>query len=161
MTKWPLFATFFILTTLISCDRKREDSKEIFKKLSWIEGEWVNEKDSTYHEIWKQTSDSTYIGKAISINGKDSLVDENLKIALNKNKIKFYNEVEEQTEESKPQEFIFTSSNPDTLIFTNTGPYYPNKITYKRINDTVVVVKVERVNESEPIRYEFTLRKKK
>jgi predicted small secreted protein len=161
MIRWPLFATIFVLTTLISCNRKKEDIKEIFKKLSWIEGNWVNEKDSTYHEMWKLTNDSTYTGKSSSNNGTDSLVEENLKIVLNKKFIKFYNEIEEQTEESKPREFHLISSNADTLIFTNTENFYPNKITYTHISDSIIAVKSERTGEGEPIKFEFTLKKEK
>jgi hypothetical protein len=126
-----------------------------------MEGNWVNEKDSTYHEIWKRTNDSTYTGISSSNNGKDSLVEENLKIILNKNTIKFYNEIEEQTEESKPQAFTFISSNPDTLIFTNTEGFYPNKITYKHLANNIIAVKVERCGEGDTIKYEFTLKRKK
>lgn len=161
MTRWPIFATICVLTTLISCNRKKDDPKEIFKKLSWIEGNWVNEKDSTYHEIWKRTNDSTYIGISSSNNGKDSLVEENLKIILNKNGIKLYNEIEEQTEESAPQAFNFTSSDPDTLIFTNNENFYPNKITYKHLANNNITVKVERVGEGDTIKYEFTLKRKR
>lgn len=161
MIRWPLFATIFVLTTLISCNRKKNDSKEIFEKISWLEGNWVNEKDSTYHEIWKRTNDSTYIGISSSNNGKDSLVEENLKIVLGKNNITFYNEIEEQTEDSKPQAFAFTSSSPDTLIFSNSENFYPNKITYKHLTDNNIAVKVERTGEDDTIKYEFTLKRKK
>ena len=161
MTKWPIFATFIVITALNSCNRMNEDPKEIFKKLSWLDGNWVNEKDSSYLETWNRTNDSTYIGKSSSYNGKDSLVEENLRIVLNKKTIKFYTSIEEQTEESKPLEFILTSLDSDSLVFTNKENFYPNKITYKHLNDTLIAVKVERGGEGEAIKYEFTLRKKK
>ncbi|NWJ50885.1 MAG: hypothetical protein HXX14_08470 [Bacteroidetes bacterium] len=161
MTRWPIFATFFVLTAIISCNRKNNDSKEIFRKISWIEGNWINEKDSTYHEIWKRTNDSTYIGISTSNNGKDSLVEENLKIILHKNTITFYNEIEEQTEESTPQAFTFSSSNSDTLIFTNKENFYPNKITYKHLTDNNISVKIERIGAGDTIKYEFILKRKK
>jgi hypothetical protein len=161
MIKWPLFITIFVLITIISCNWKKDDSKEIFEKISWLEGNWVNEADSTYHETWKRTNDSTYIGISSSNNGKDSLVEENLKIVLNKKTITFYNEIEEQTEESNPQAFTFSSSNSDTLVFTNNENFYPNKIIYKHLSNNTIAVKVERVGEGDTIKYEFTLKKEK
>ena len=124
-----------------------------------MEGKWVSTNVTNYSEVWKRINDTCYEGRSISNINTDSLVEERQQIVLRKNVVLFINEIEEQTEEGVKQVYELTSNTPDTLLFSNNGMVYPNRITYKKMNDTMMKVKVERKGGENQIKFEYTLKK--
>lgn len=127
--------------------------------MSWIEGKWVSTDVNNYTEVWKRVNDTCYQGLSMSPADTDSLVEERLQIVLRKNAIHFINKIEEQTEEAMTQDFVLITNTPDSLVFSNKGLNYPNKITYKKISETIIKVNVERNGDVNPIKFEYTLKK--
>lgn len=154
-----LLTTIVVIIVISGCNSRKIDSKRMFNNLRWMEGKWVSTDVANYIEIWKRTNDTCYEGLSVSHADSDSLVEERQQIVLRNNVIHLINEVEEQTEEGVTQVYDLTSHTPDTLVFSNNGMVYPNRITYKKINDTIVKVNVERKGDENQIKFDYTLKK--
>lgn len=161
MNRTFLIDAVFITLVLCSCSSAQNDSKKIFNKLSWIEGKWVSSDVANYSEIWKKANDTCYEGLSVSPVDSANLVEERPKIVRRNDSIHFISEVEESTVEGQTQDFVMISKAPDSLVFANKDVSYPNQITYKKINDSLMKVIVERKNTEGPIKFEYTLKKVK
>ena len=161
MNRTSLLEAVVITVVLCSCSSAQNESKKVFDNLHWIEGKWVSSDVVNYTEIWKRVNDTCYEGLSITPVDSANLVEERPKIVRRNDSIHFISEVEEQTVEGQTQDFVMTSKSPDTLVFANKGVNYPNQITYKKINDTLMKVDVERKNAEGPIKFEYTLKKVK
>jgi flagellar basal body P-ring protein FlgI len=161
MNRINLFTAIVITLLISSCSSNSGNSKKIFNKMNWIEGKWVSTDVPNYSEIWKRVNDTCYDGIAVSPVESDSLVEERPRIVRRNDSIYFISEIEEQTIEGLTQNFVMTSTSTDTLVFANNDKNYPNRITYKRMNDTIMKVDVERKSLEGPVKFEYTLKKKK
>ena len=161
MSRIILFSAIVVTLIIGGCKNNSGDTKKIFDKMHWIEGKWVSTDVPNYSEVWKRVNDTCYEGLALSPAESDSLVEERPKIVRRNDSIYFISEIEEQTIEGLTQDFTMTSSSTDTLVFTNKGNNYPNRITYKRMNDTIMKVNVERTNIEGPVKFEYTLKRTK
>jgi hypothetical protein len=159
MNRIILLTTIVVMFVISGCDNRIIDSKKKFNNLHWMEGKWVSTDVTNYSEIWKRINDTCYDGLSISHVDSDSLVEEREQIVLRNNAIHFINEIEEQTEEGVKQDYELNSNTPDTLVFFNNGMVYPNRITYKKINDTLMKVYIERKGGEDQIKFEYTLKK--
>ena len=159
MNRIILFTAFVAIILISGCSSRMIDSKKTFNNLTWMEGKWVSTDVINYTEIWKRPNDTCFQGLVISQAGSDSLVEERPQIVLRNNTIHFISEIEEQTEEGVTQDFELISNSSDTLVFANSSSNYPNQITYKKMNDTLMSVKVERQGGTNQIKFEYTLKK--
>jgi subtilase family serine protease len=157
MNRTIVFTSLVILLLMSGCS----NSKKSFDKLSWIEGKWESTDVKNYFEVWKRVNDTCYEGLSVSPTESDSLVEERSKIVRINDTIHFISEIEEQTVEGLTQDFVLTSSSPDSMVFSNKDLHYPNMITYKKMNDTLLKVAVEHKNTEGPIKFEYTLKKVK
>ena len=161
MNRIMLFTAIVVTLIISGCSNTPGDSKKIFDKMHWIEGKWVSTDVPNYSEVWKRVNDTCYEGLSISPTESDSLVEERPKIIRRSDSIYFISEIEEQTIEGLTQDFVMTSNSTDTVVFANNDNNYPNRITYKKINDTIMKVNVERKSLEGPIKFEYTLKKTK
>jgi len=161
MNRTRLFTAIVVILVVSGCSNTHGDSKKIFDKLQWIEGKWVSTDVQNYSEVWKRVNDTVYEGLSYAPSQSDSLVEERPKIVRRNDSIYFISEIEEQTVEGLTQDFVMTSNTTDTLVFANNGYNYPNRITYKRINDTIMKVNVERKYIEGQVKFEYTLKKTK
>jgi hypothetical protein len=161
MNRTGLFTAIVVILVISGCSNAQDDAKKIFNKLQWIEGKWVSTDVQNYSEVWKRVNDTLYEGLSYAPSQSDSLVEERPKIVRRNDSIYFVSEIEEQTIEGLSQDFVMTSHSNDTVVFANNGNNYPNRITYKRINDSVMKVNVERKSADGQIKFEYTLKKKK
>lgn len=159
MNRIILLTAIVTIVVISGCSSSIIDSKKLFNDLHWMEGKWVSIDVKNYTEIWKRVNDTCYQGLSISPADSDSLVEERQQIVLRQNSIHFINEIEEQTEEGVSQDFKLISNSSDSLVFSNNGLNYPNRITYKRMNDTLIKVYVERKGPENQIKFEYTLKK--
>lgn len=161
MNRTRLFTAIVVILVVSGCSSTNGDSKKIFDKLQWIEGKWISTDVPNYTEVWKRVNDTLYEGLSIAPSGSDSLVEERPKIVRRNDSIHFISEIEEQTVEGLTKDFVMTSNSIDTVVFANNDNNYPNRITYKRINDTLMKVNVERKSLEGQTKFEYTLKKKK
>jgi len=161
MNRTRLFTAIVVILVVSGCSNAHGDAKKIFNKLQWIEGKWVSTDVQNYSEVWKRVNDTLYEGLSFAPSESDSLVEERPKIIRRSDSIYFISEIEEQTIEGLTQDFVMTSNSTDTVVFANNDNNYPNRITYKKINDTIMKVNVERKSLEGPIKFEYTLKKTK
>ena len=161
MNRTGFFTAIVVILVISGCSNSQGDAKKIFNKLQWIEGKWVSTDVPNYSEAWKRANDTCYEGLSYAPSQSDSLVEERPKIVRRNDSIHFISEIEEQTVEGLTQDFVMTSNSIDTVVFANNGYNYPNRITYKRINDTLMKVNVERKSLEGQIKFEYTLKKTK
>ena len=159
MNKILLLTALVTIVVVSGCSSSITNSKKLFNNLNWMEGKWVSTDVNNYTEVWKRINDTCYQGFSMSPADKDSLVEERLQIVLRKNTIHFINKIEEQTEEAMTQDLVLITNTPDSLVFTNKGLNYPNRITYKKLSDTLIKVNVERAGDENQIKFEYTLKK--
>ena len=159
MNKILLLTALVTIVVVSACSSRIIDSKKLFNNLNWMEGKWVSTDVNNYTEVWKRINDTCYQGLSMSPADSDSLVEERLQIVLRKNAIHFINKIEEQTEEALTQDFVLITNTPDSLVFTNKGLNYPNRITYKKLSDNLIKVNVERNGDENQIKFEYTLKK--
>ena len=148
--------TFLVIS---GCSSSIIDTRKLFDNLHWMEGKWVSIDVKNYTEVWKRINDTCYQGLSLSPADTDSLVEERLQIVYRQDAIHFINKIEEQTEQGMTQDFKLISNSPDSLVFSNNGLNYPNRITYTRINDNMIKVYVERKGDENQIKFEYTLKK--
>jgi hypothetical protein len=160
MNRICLFSAIVVTLVMSGCSNSSGNSKKMFDKMHWIEGKWISTDVANYSEAWKRVNDTLYEGLALSPAETDSLVEERPRIVRRNDSIYFISEIEEQTIEGLTQNFVMTSSSTDTLVFASKDKNYPNRIIYKRMNDTIIKVNVERQNIDGPIKFEYTLKKK-
>ena len=161
MNRTRLFTAIVVILVVSGCSSSHVDSKKIFDKLQWIEGKWVSTDVPNYSEVWKRVNDTCYEGLSFAPSNSDSLVEERPKIVRRNDSIHFISEIEEQTVEGLTQDFVMTSHSTDTVVFANNGNNYPNQITYKRLNDTLIKVNIERKSLEGQSKFEYTLKKTK
>lgn len=159
MNRILLLTALVTIVVISGCNSRIIDSKKLFNNLNWMEGKWVSTDVNNYTEVWKRINDTCYQGLSISPSETDSLVEERQHIVLRKNTIHFINEIEEQTEEGMTQDFVLITNTPDSLVFSNKGLNYPNRIIYKKMSDTTIKVYVERNGDQSHMKFEYTLKK--
>jgi len=159
MNRILLLTALVTIVVISGCNSRIIDSRKLFDNLNWMEGKWVSIDVNNYSEVWKRINDTCYQGLSISPSETDSLVEERQHIVLRKNTIHFINEIEEQTEEGMTQDFVLITNTPDSLVFSNKGSNYPNRITYKKMSDTLIKVYIERNGDENQIKFEYTLKK--
>ena len=159
MNRIFLSTAIVVFLVLSSCNSMQNDSKKTFNNLHWLEGKWKSNDVTNYTEIWKRVNDTCYEGLSLNSDASDSLVEERPKIVMRHNSILFVSEIEEQTVEGLTRDFALKSSSPDSLVFTNNAANYPNMITYKKISDTTLKVRMDRKSSDGLIQFEYTLQK--
>jgi len=101
-----------------------------FKKLSWLQGTWIrtNSKGSqTGYEQWSETSPSEYRGVGVTLQGKDTLFVEKLRILERENELYYVADVPEN---QKPVYFKLTEITDSGFVCENPNHDFPKKIVY-------------------------------
>lgn len=137
-----LFLIFFSCKKYDAFGNEIKDYDEI-KKASWLVGKWQNQTDSTQLvETWDFENDSTLIGTSYFIqNKKDTLHNESMALYEDK-KLLIYSATIIGENNNEPVDFQKTIENENELIFENPKHDYPQKIGYRKINDTDLQISV-------------------
>ncbi len=139
MRKNRFFSLLAVSAVVISC---KNNSME-FEKINCLEGNWQNISDSSkFYENWKKINDSLFDGEAFVIAGNDTVFNEKMSIEKSGENI-FYNATVSDQNEAKPISFKLIYFFKTEMIFENKEHDFPNKITYKKISDDLLTVKIE------------------
>jgi len=127
---------------------KNEEVKTSLKletHASWILGEWHQVTPEGHSiETWKRQSDSSFIGMAYFIVGKDTMLNEEIKL-IQRGEDLFYIPLVKGQNKGLPVEFKSThseSKNPDEMVFENPQHDFPQKITYERMSEDYLVARI-------------------
>ncbi len=109
-----------------------------FSALSWLEGKWsrlnIKKPGRTTVEIWKKTNDTEFRGIGITLQGKDTVFVERLKIIIDGNEIHYVADIPENPE---PVHFKFTAQSEQGFVCENPKHDYPKKISYQVDGNTM------------------------
>ena len=145
--------SFFCITAVsvllfASCKKYDTFGNEIktfseLKKANWLVGEWQQQNDSTnVIETWKRENDSTLVATSFFIqNKKDTLHHETIAL-IEDNKLLIYAATITGENNNNPVLFQKTSATETELIFENPKHNYPQKISYKKISNALLVATI-------------------
>ncbi|MCF6132021.1 DUF6265 family protein [Flavobacterium wongokense] len=124
------------LCCLASCEKKTGNKFEKLKKMEWVIGSWEQKlPDGIVSEIWTKENDSTFTGRSFFIKEKDTIHLENIVLTQKGDNLLYIPTVNGQNN-NEPTTFTMTSDAENAFSFENPAHDYPQKITYKRVNET-------------------------
>lgn len=134
----------FLSALLFSCKNHISSEKKGSKldSIPWLSGVWEN-KDSLFitTETWERTNDTAFTGKSVTVAGNDTVFSESIRLIQMANTLFYLPTVKDQNQ-GKEVSFTLTSFSPDVLIFENPTHDFPQKISYRKINDDSLVAEI-------------------
>ena len=119
---------------LITSFSYRNDDKKAFKKLYLLEGVWkMTTKKGIVYEEWTLVNKNYLQSKGYTMRGRDTLINERVKLKKTKEGI-FYTSTVENQNNKKPVAFKMTSADGNLFIFENEGHDFPKRIVYQLIS---------------------------
>lgn len=142
--KSTIITSIIAAICLTSC--KTDSSNKSFEKLekmSWLVGEWENKMpDGILTETWTKSNDSTFTGKTLFIKDKDTLHSEEI-VLTQKGETLLYIPTVKGQNDNKPVEFKMSETKTENeFAFENLKHDYPQKIVYKKVNETNLVATI-------------------
>jgi len=110
--------------------------------LKWLAGKWQQTiKEGTLFENWTVASADSMAGVSGLINGKDTLVTEQIALTFRDGAIIYSPTVNGQNN-NQPIPFTLTRNTADSFIFENPAHDFPSVITYVRINTDSMIATI-------------------
>lgn len=117
-------------------------AKLTINDLKWLVGKWQNTTpDGLGYENWTMINDSTFAAVAGFIKGKDTMVLETISLEQRNGELNYIPTVKDQNE-GKPVAFKLTEAAGDSVVFSNPGHDFPNKITYTKKSEKSILAKI-------------------
>lgn len=137
-------AAAMILFHLVSCTHtpgKDSAKRDLYAFTGALAGTWTSS-DGSYHEKWEIRADSLLTGTGFTLEGKDTLFSEKLKIVIDETGESRYLATVPGQNNGLPVAFLLSSASEDFALFENPGHDFPKRIEYRRTSDTSIVVEV-------------------
>ena len=150
-----------VVVVFISCQNKSEKKFDELEKMSWLVGEWENKMpEGVLTETWSKSNDSTFIGKTLFINEKDTLHSEDIVLTQKGETLLYIPTVKGQNDD-KPIEFkMMESKIENEFAFENPKHDYPQKIVYKKVNETNLVATISGKQQGKSSSESYPMKKK-
>lgn len=133
---------FLMVLLLVSCQQKDGGKYEKLQKMNWLIGNWKTKlPEGTLTEIWTKANDSTFEGSSFFINEKDTIHFEALKLKSKEDDLIYSATVMGQNND-EAVDFKLTSETGNTFVFENPTHDYPQKISYKKIKQTLFIATI-------------------
>jgi hypothetical protein len=133
-----LVYAMIILLILSSGTHAQSVTNTDFGTLSWLEGKWIRlqikKVGRSAFEEWKKVSDYEFHGIGVTLQDKDTVFVEKLKIILVGNEIHYVADIPENP---RPVHFTFTAISSQHFTCENPKHDYPKKISYQLDGDTL------------------------
>jgi hypothetical protein len=147
------------MALLVSCQNNSEKKFEKLQKLNWLVGNWEQKlPDGTLQENWTKENDSTFNGNSYFINAKDTVHFESIKLVQKAEELIYIATVAGQNNDG-PIGFKLTSDTENSFTFENPDHDYPQKITYKKVNDTNLMATISGRQQGKPTSESFKMTK--
>lgn len=148
------------IALLVSCQNKSDKKFEKLEKMNWLTGNWEQKlPDGTLKETWTKQNDSTFIGNSYFINTKDTVHFESIKLTQKDEELIYSATVVGQNND-EAVDFKLTSDADNTFAFENPAHDYPQKITYKKVNETNLIATISGKQQGKPTSESFPMAKK-
>lgn len=140
MNNLKTILTILMLSFCLSCSKIENTTNKIEEiNFDWIVGNWErtnNQKDKQTFEQWNKKSKNEYFGLGFTLQNKDTIFKENLKIAQNKGEwfllVTGVNET--------PTPFLFSNYSDSSFICENEENEFPKIIEYSRSNNELTAI---------------------
>jgi hypothetical protein len=127
--KSPLFLLLIMVMLSGFCQSQQQDIHKSFLDLHLLLGTWSMETErGMLYESWQKMNDSTLMGKSYKVNGKDTVMTEQVELVSRKGKIMYIPTVEENN--NKPVAFILVRLENRSYTFENKAHDFPQRIIY-------------------------------
>ena len=144
---------------LLSCQNKSENKFEKIEKMNWLVGNWEQKlPNGLITETWTKENDSTFSGKSYFVKEKDTLSFESIELLQKKDTLYYIPTVKGQNSD-KPITFILTTATEKEFTFENPAHDYPQKIVYKKVNDTNLVATISGMQQGKPSSESYSMKK--
>lgn len=150
-----------VVVVFIACQNKSEKNFDELEKMSWLVGEWEKKMpDGILTETWTKANDSTFTGKTLFIRDKDTLHSEEI-VLTQKGETLLYIPTVKGQNDNKPVEFKITESKIENeFAFENPKHDYPQKIVYKKVNETNLVATISGKQQGKSSSESYPMKKK-
>ena len=149
-----------LIIVFVSCQNKSEKKFDKLEKMNWLVGNWEQRlPDGTLKENWTKQNDSTFSGNSYFINAKDTVHFESIKLTQTAGELTYSATVIGQNND-EPIGFKLTSDANNTYTFENSAHDYPQKITYKKVNDTNLVATISGKQQGNDSQESYSMKKK-
>lgn len=153
--KHYILPILFVLI-LASCNKKPSR----LETYNWLLGSWESKDgDALGLEMWQQTDDSTFTGRAITVIISDTVWSENMWLNERNEVIDFISQDSEQNGGACVA-FRLVNNNPNEMIFENTLHDYPQRIRYTLVRPDSLVAEISSISDTTKRRFFSMIRKK-
>src|SRR6476620_8959519 len=152
-------ALLIVLATLASC-KKNENTNKLHVA-DWLIGSWENQmEEGRLTETWEKVNDSLYSGKSYLIKDKDTLDNEVIHLMQKGNDL-FYIPIVKGQNNDQPVVFSSTSASASQMVFVNPKHDFPQKITYRKVNNDSLVAEISGLDQGRSARETYPMSRKK
>ena len=149
-----------LLALMVSCQNKSEKKFDKIEKLNWLVGSWEQKlPDGILTETWKKENDSTFSGESYFINPKDTVHFEKIKLHQELEELIYSATVVGQNND-ETVDFKLTSAIENTFTFENPAHDYPQKIIYKKVNETNLVATISGKQQGKDTQESYSMKRK-
>jgi hypothetical protein len=145
----------------ISCQNKSEKKFDKLEKMNWLLGNWKNEMaEGVLTETWNKENDSTFSGTTyFIINKKDTIHSEVIILTQINDELVYRPTVKGQNND-EPVDFKLSSESENSFSFENPKHDYPQKIVYKKVNETSLVTTISGIQQGKQSSESYPMKKK-
>ena len=149
------------LLMFISCQNKSEKKFDKLEKMNWLLGNWENEMpEGVLTETWTKENDSTFSGTTYFIINKEDTVHSEAIILKQLNDELFYRPTVKGQNNDEPVDFKLSSESENSFSFENSKHDYPQKIVYKKVNETNLVATISGIQQGKQSSESYPMKKK-
>ena len=149
------------LLMFISCQNKSEKKFDKLEKMNWLLGNWENEMpEGVLTEIWTKENDSTFSGTTYFIINKKDTVHSEAIILKQLNYELIYRPTVKGQNNDEPIDFKLSSESENSFSFENPKHDYPQKIVYKKVNETNLVATISGIQQGKQSSESYPMKKK-
>ena len=148
------------LLMFISCQNKSEKKFEKLEKMNWLLGNWKNEMpEGVLTETWTKENDSTFSGTTYFIINKKDTVHSEAIILKQLNDELIYRPTVKGQNNDEPVDFKLSSESENSFSFENPKHDYPQKIVYKKVNETYLVATISGMQQGKQSSDSYPMKK--
>ena len=148
------------IISLVSCQNKSDKKFDKLEKMNWLVGSWEQKlPDGTLVESWTKENDSTFSGKSYFVKDKDTIHAESVVLTQKKEELFYIPTVTGQNND-EPVTFKLTSDIENIFTFENPAHDYPQKITYKKVNDSNMLASISGKQQGKETSESYPMKRK-
>lgn len=134
-------------------------TRDQINRAAWLIGTWENRtaRGSVY-ETWKRIDANELFGFSYSLNGKDTVIFEEIELIQDQDSL-FYIPTVKNQNDGLPIQFAMTSMTDTSMVFQHPYHDFPQVITYRRIHQDSLVASIFGEHEGESRTIAFPMRR--